>query len=406
MNILNVGYGIARPQARFHLVQSNVSLRLEDPRDEGSVNIELKTGSGVYGANSNTDWKLSTTNSSFKISSLSNNNIVDVFVANKKGDVIIPKDMYIEGNLILNNRDLFADITSDTSNIYANILYNSNLLIADYTSKFATTTDYIVDTCNLLLSDYTTKFSITSQSIEDTSNLLQTDYTTKFAATSRSIEDTSNLLQTDYTAKFAATSQSIADTSNLISQRITDLSADSIADGVTNRFIINDKYNSDLEIIGDLKASNLIIYGENTILYTDVYTTEQLKVENQGLGSALVVKQINSSYSIFNASNSDSEVFTILNDGSVGIGGIIPSGDNLLEVKGSVNIVSEAGDDFKFTINGRDIITETSNYVLSTSNFLFTDYSTKFSEQVLSQETFSSPILKESMPISSKGSVK
>jgi len=180
MNILNVGYGIARPQARFHLVQSNVSLRLEDPRDEGSVNIELKTGSGVYGANSNTDWKLSTTNSSFKISSLSNNNIVDVFVANKKGDVIIPKDMYIEGNLILNNRDLFADITSDTSNIYANILYNSNLLIADYTSKFATTTDYIVDTCNLLLSDYTTKFSITSQSIEDTSNLLQTDYTTKF----------------------------------------------------------------------------------------------------------------------------------------------------------------------------------------------------------------------------------
>ena len=65
MNILNVGYGIARPQARFHLVQSNVSLRLEDPRndDSASVNIELKTGSGTYGTSSNTDWKLCSTNS-------------------------------------------------------------------------------------------------------------------------------------------------------------------------------------------------------------------------------------------------------------------------------------------------------------------------------------------------------
>jgi hypothetical protein len=33
MNILNVGYGTTNPQALIHLVQSNVSLRLEDPRD-------------------------------------------------------------------------------------------------------------------------------------------------------------------------------------------------------------------------------------------------------------------------------------------------------------------------------------------------------------------------------------
>ncbi len=122
----------------------------------------------------------------------------------------------------------------------------------------------------------------------------------------------------------------------------------------------------------------MTIYGENTILYTDVYTTEQLCVENKGHGTALNVKQFNSSYSIFNASNSTSEVFTILNEGNVGIGGIIPSGDNLLEVKGNINIVSHLNEDFKFTINNRDIIKETSNYILLTSNILISDYDTKF----------------------------
>jgi hypothetical protein len=54
-------------------------------------------------------------------------------------------------------------------------------------------------------------------------------------------------------------------TSNIISKRITDLSADYIADGTINKFIINNKYKNDLEIIGDLTASNLIIYGEKTL---------------------------------------------------------------------------------------------------------------------------------------------
>ena len=106
------------------------------------------------------------------------------------------------------------------------------------------------------------------------------------------------------------------------------------------------------------------------MIYTDIHATKQLNIENQGTGSALNVKQINPSYSIFNASNSYSEVFTILNNGSVGIGGIIPSTDNLLEVRGNINIVSYLTDDYKSTINGRDIIKDTSNYTLATSNII------------------------------------
>ena len=57
--------------------------------------------------------------------------------------------------------------------------------------------------------------------------------------------------------------------------------------------IINNTYNDDLVINGDLTASNLIIYGEKTYLFTDIYTTEQLEIENKGFGSALTIKQLN-----------------------------------------------------------------------------------------------------------------
>jgi len=249
MNILNVGYGIAKPQARFHLVQSNVSLRLEDPRndDKSTASIELKTGSGLFGQSSNNDWKLSSSNASFTIACIANNNTCNVLFANSKGDIIVANDIYIGGAFIKNGRDIIAD-----------------------------TYDYIISS--------------------------------------------NEILKTDYDRKFQDTTEYILNTSNTISTRITNLNADSIADGNINKFIINNKYENDLEIIGDLKASNLTIYGENTILYTDVYTTEQLTIDNKGLGTALTVKQSNTSYSIFNASNNTTEVFTILNNGNIGIG--------------------------------------------------------------------------------------
>ena len=44
MNILNVGYGTTNPQTLFHLVQCNVALRLEDPRNNANsiINIDFK----------------------------------------------------------------------------------------------------------------------------------------------------------------------------------------------------------------------------------------------------------------------------------------------------------------------------------------------------------------------------
>ena len=120
--------------------------------------------------------------------------------------------------------------------------------------------------------------------------------------------------------------------------RLNNLNADDIADGNINRFIINNRYDNSLELKGDIIASNLVIYGEKNIIYTDVYYSEQIEIDNKSYGNAISIIQSNTSYRIFNASNTTSEVFTILGDGSVGIGGVVPSGDNLLEVRGNINM--------------------------------------------------------------------
>jgi hypothetical protein len=65
----------------------------------------------------------------------------------------------------------------------------------------------------------------------------------------------------------------------------------------------------------------------------------------------------------------------IITDDKVGIG---TSPDlnsiNKLDVLGNINITTSAEDNYKITINNRDIIGDTSNFIISTSNLLNSDY--------------------------------
>ena len=118
------------------------------------------------------------------------------------------------------------------------------------------------------------------------------------------------------------TSNYVLNTSNIISKRITDLTTDLITEkpDAVNKFIVNNKYDNNLYVNGNLTInSNLIVYGETTILHTDVYTTEQLLITNTGEGDAMIVKQINNSYNIFTASNNNIPVFNINCDGRIGV---------------------------------------------------------------------------------------
>ena len=115
--------------------------------------------------------------------------------------------------------------------------------------------------------------------------------------------------------------------SNIISDRITNLNTDHIAEEINShkKFIVDHKYNDDLEVNGNLTInSNLTVLGTETRLNTEIYTTEQLEIENNDTDVALKVTQTGSE-DIINIFNNTTEVFTMLYDGKVGINNVLPS---------------------------------------------------------------------------------
>ena len=81
--------------------------------------------------------------------------------------------------------------------------------------------------------------------------------------------------------------------------------------------------------------------GTSTTLETNVFTTERLEINNTGSGTAISVTQTGISNDIFTASNGSGEVFSIINNGNVGIGITNPSVS--LQVIGEDGIVVPVG---------------------------------------------------------------
>ena len=115
----------------------------------------------------------------------------------------------------------------------------------------------------------------------------------------------------------------------------------------TDRMVLNSA--GDLTFNSAVTIRDLIVTGSQTEVSTvtaTAYTVEKLDVVNTTINSpAIMVQQKKSSYDILVASNLNSKVFNIANNGDVNISGI-------------------------YKRNNRDVIDDTSNYVLSTSNIL------------------------------------
>jgi hypothetical protein len=111
---------------------------------------------------------------------------------------------------------------------------------------------------------------------------------------------------------------------------------DIINEGIHNKFIIDNLYNNNLTINGDLTASNLYIIGEKTILNTTTYETEQLQIFNDGTMTSLIVTQLglynDVAYFYYNSNNI---ALCINSNGFIGINKINPFYN--LDVNGSIN---------------------------------------------------------------------
>ena len=229
------------------------------------------------------------------------------------------------------------------------VLTTSNILVSKADFNDLNASNYVRTTSNILVLKANVNDFNASNYARSTSNILVAKADFNNFNASNYVLATSNILVSKADFNDFNASNYVRTTCNIISKRITELTTDMIYENINakNKFIVNNTYNNNMLVNGDLTiSSNLIVHGASTTLETEVYTTERLEINNaNNTTRALVVSQKDLINDIMRASNRDANVFTISNNGDLRISG-------------------------NFIRNSRDVITDTSNYVLATSNIL------------------------------------
>ena len=261
------------------------------------------------------------------------------------------------------NKNYYKEYEINSSNIHFNSLGSNGLEINSYSS------------CNY---DNFKFFYVKDYTYADTTDVMvlhkNIDENTIYKLDLYGDIDTSNgILRVEGRDIIRDTCNYILDTSNVISTRITDLVTDVITEEAnsSNKFIVNHKYDYNLNVTGSLNVdTNLQVDGNTTILNTDVFINDKLDITNTTNGVAVSISQNDLNNSILNISNINDQVFIITNNGNVGIGVTNPSSFKL-DINGNVNIET-GGENYIYTIDGRDIIQDTCNYVTLASNLIST----------------------------------
>jgi hypothetical protein len=225
----------------------------------------------------------------------------------------------------------------------------SNILVAKAGFNDLNASNYVRSTSNILVAKVGFNDLNASNYVLATSNILVAKAGFNDLNASNYVRATSNILVAKAVFNDLNASNYVLNTSNVISRRITGLTTDMIYEDINakNKFIVSNTYNNNMLVNGDLTiSSNLIVHGASTTLATEVYTTERLEINNaNNTTQALVVSQKDLINDIMRASNRDGNVFTISNNGNLNISG-------------------------NFIRSNRDVLIDTSNYVLATSNIL------------------------------------
>ena len=254
-----------------------------------------------------------------------------------------------------------ADLNNANMSNYVNI--TSNRLVAKADLNNANMSNYVMITSNRLVAKTDLNNANMSNYVNITSNRLVAKADLNNTNMSNYVMITSNLLVAKTDLNNVNMSNYVNITSNLIVRRMTNLTTDMINEnrGAAKRFIINNVYDNNLSVYGNLTiTSNLIVLGASTMLETEIYTTERLEIMNANTTSrALVIKQNDIINDIIQGSNSSNTVFTITNKGDVRVTG------NFISNTG--NFISNTG---TFISNNRNVLLDMSNYVLETSNVI------------------------------------
>ena len=232
-----------------------------------------------------------------------------VFIITSNGNIGINKlepteKIDIDGNILFSGT--INGITSIELSHLNNIDYNIKTKID---SNNINQSNYILSTSNFISNDIIRIDSNSSNYTKNSSNTL-------FNYTYLLDQNTSNYITTIKSSMGNEHSSNyIKSTSNIIINRITDLNADNVANGITNKYIINNTHADDLTVSGNFTTN-----GINTTINSALYSSNLLKIVNDSANTALSVNQYDPVNDVFNVSNLTDEIFKIKSNGNIGIG--------------------------------------------------------------------------------------
>ena len=257
----------------------------------------------------------------------------------------------------------------------------SNISVGTSFGSYTTTSNYVFSTSNTLVLKANENDANMSNYVFSTSNILTNRLYILDQLTSNVVNNSISTLNVSVGANDTNVSNYVLATSNLLSTRITNLTTDMITQTATNKYVVNNSYNNNLEVNGTLTInSNLIVLGDSTRLDTIVYNTERLEIVNgNNTTSALMVQQNTISRDIFLASNMSSTVFKIANNGDVLMSGTLTAANiagaganmtalNMANASSGTLAVARGGTGAATLTAGQVLIGNTTTALLQTAN--------------------------------------
>ena len=251
------------------------------------------------------------------------------------------------GNFGINRKDPTESLDVDGNIIFTGTINGVTATEVSYLAGMDNNIKTTIDTHDTNHSNYVlSKFnSIDINSIElsqDNSNYIKVTSNFLYNYSYGLSQDSSNYIKhVGSSLENLDSSNYIKNVSNFFIDKIENLTTDDIEESVSNKYIVDNVYQNDLTITGDL-----IVNGNNTELDSSLFASNYIRIFNETLNPALVIKQEHAQYDIFNVGNAtDDNLFKIQGNGNVSMLGNVGIGTNnpskKLDVDGDIKFAGK-----------------------------------------------------------------
>ena len=284
----------------------------------GTINSGFKFGGGSF----QIGYIIHTSNNLINYTSNTSNTLSDLIKNSTNASSTNSNNFNISISNISNS--LFNNASSNSNNLFNYSSNTSNILTSNINNNILTS---INNNSNILTSN-----------LNNTSNTL---FNISFTNSNTITSNINNNILTSINNNSNILTSNLNNTSNTLNNKFNSINTDTIIQGTSNRFIVNDIYNRNITFTNtifssNVTTSNLNVIGDTTTLNTTIYQTEQLQVVNDTTSTAMIVKQVNSNKNVAEFYYQNNLLGLVLNsNGNVGVG--ITNPLNKFDINGKIN---------------------------------------------------------------------